>query len=111
MTELLESTWIYIKDLGAEHNVNPILFGLLYVASIPPYLGSMGWIVRNYRKHKPLALPIISTLFFFILPASYIAIFGKDVAWWVYAIIAFLLIYGGSTALKTVKKRISQVAE
>jgi len=64
MTELLESTWIYIKDLGAEHNVNPILFGLLYVASIPPYLGSMGWIVRNYRKHKPLALPIISTLFF-----------------------------------------------
>lgn len=111
MIEFLESTCIYIKDLGAEHNVNPILFGILYVASIPPYIGSMGWIVRNYRKKSSLALPIISTLFFFILPASYIAIFGKDVAWWVYAIIAFLLIYGGYTALQTVKKRISQTVE
>ena len=111
MIEFFESSWIYIKDLGAEHNVNPILFGILYFASIPPYVGSMGWIVRNYKKQRPLAIPIISTLFFFILPASYIAVFGKNVAWWVYTIIAFLLIYGGYTAVQTVKKRISQTAE
>jgi len=108
MSELIESSWIYIKELGEAHNVNPILFGVLYIGSIPPYVASMGWIVRNYRKNRPVALPILSTLFFFILPSMYIAVFGVDVAWWVYAIIAFLLIYGGFTAVSKVRKRISE---
>ncbi|MGB0347509.1 MAG: hypothetical protein ACPGGA_08490 [Balneolaceae bacterium] len=111
MTELLEGVWIYISELGIEHNVDPIIFGILYVGSIPPYLASMAWIARNYRNQRPIALPVISTLFFFILPASYIAVFGKNVAWWVYLIIAFLLIYGGFSAIQTVKKRITQTAE
>ncbi len=108
MIEFFESVWLHVNELGIKHNVNPIVFGILYIASIPPYVGSMGWIARNYRKQKPVALPIISTLFFFILPASYVAIFGKDVAWWVYLIITFLLIYGGFKAIKTVRERITQ---
>lgn len=108
MIEILEGAWIYIKNLGAAHNVNPVLFGILYLGSIPPYLGSMGWIVRNYRKGISVALPIISTLFFFILPSLYIAIFGKDVAWWVYLIILILLVYGGFTAVNKVRSRISE---
>lgn len=44
MTELLEGVWIYISELGIEHNVDPIIFGILYVGSIPPYLASMAWI-------------------------------------------------------------------
>ncbi len=111
MIEFLEAVWIYIKDLGAEHNVDPVVFGILYVGSIPPYIASMGWIARNFRRKRPIALPIVSTMFFFILPASYISIFGKNVAWWVYAIIAFLLFYGGFQAIQTVKKRISQSVE
>jgi len=111
MTELLEGAWIYIKELGAQHNVNPILFGVLYIGSIPPYLGSMAWIVRNYKRDISIALPVISTLFFFILPALYIAVFGRDVAWWVYIIIVFLLIFGGYTAVKSIRIRLSQESD
>ncbi len=106
--EYLEQFWERIILLGSEHNVNPILFAILYVASIPPYMGSMVWAVRNHRKGKSINLPVISTLFFFILPALYVAIFGRNVAWWVYGIIAFLIVYGTYTVRKKIKAKLEE---
>ena len=97
--------------LGSKHNVNPILFAILYVASILPYMGSMVWVVRNQRKGKSINLPVISTLFFFILPALYVAVFGRNVAWWVYVIIAFLIVYGITTVRKKLKLKLKEQKE
>ena len=99
--------WQEIILLGEEHNVNPIMFAVLYLVSIPPYLFSIAWVVRNFRKGASVVFPIISTLVFFVLPSMYIAVFGRNVAWWVYAIIALLLIYGGFSAVRSVRKKIS----
>lgn len=110
MIDFFQSSWASISQLGLDHNVDPILFAILYFGTIPPYMGSMVWAVRNHRKQKGTTLPIISTLFFFILPAIYVAIFGKDVAWWVYAIITFMIVYGSYSALKKVKSKIEEPA-
>lgn len=109
--ELLQSLWINITEMGVEHNVNPILFAILYFGSIPPYMGSMVWAVRNHKKQKGVALPILSTMFFFILPALYVVIYGKNVAWWVYAIIAFMVIYGSYSVLTKLKKDLEEPVE
>lgn len=111
MIDWFESIWMYVNELGNAHNVNPIVFGILYIGSIPPYLWSMAWIVSSFRRNKSMAVPIISTLFFFILPAMYIAIFGTNVAWWVYLIIVVLLFYGGFTAVKTVQSKIKTASD
>lgn len=108
MMEFLESFWIKINEMGVEHNVNPILFAILYIGSIPPYMGSMVWAVKNHKRNKGIALPVISTLFFFILPALYVAIFGRKVAWWVYAIIAFLVVYGSYSVFKKLKSKLEE---
>lgn len=108
MIELLSDVWNYVQVLGETHNVNPVIFGVLYIGSIPPYLGALGWLVRNLRQHKPVAIPILSTLFFFILPSGYILLFGKDVAWWVYIIVAFLIVYGAYATLRKVKLRVQK---
>ncbi|MEQ9266773.1 MAG: hypothetical protein RLN81_16205 [Balneolaceae bacterium] len=108
MIEFLQDSWVKISELGLEHNVNPIIFAILYVGSIPPYMGSMVWAVRNHRKNKEIALPVISTLFFFILPALYVAVFGRNVAWWVYGIIAFMMIYGTYSVMKKLKSKLKE---
>ena len=108
MMELIESVWNYIKQTGAEHNVDPVIFAVLYIVTIPTYMGSMVWAVRNHRKGKSVVIPVISTLLNFILPAIYIIIFGKDVAWWVYAIIAFIVLYGGFSVIKKLKERLQE---
>ncbi|MEO1023341.1 MAG: hypothetical protein AAFW89_12430 [Bacteroidota bacterium] len=105
MIEWLQHTWASILELGERHNVNPILFAVLYVGSIPPYLASLGWLARNARLKKQVQLPILSTLFFFIVPSLYIAIWGRDVAWWVYAVIAGFIIYGGYSTVTKIRSR------
>ncbi|MBO6793795.1 MAG: hypothetical protein JJ895_07790 [Balneolaceae bacterium] len=107
MSEWILTLWDSVKELGVEHNVNPILFAILYVGSIPPYIGSMAWIVRNHRKQKAINVPVISTLFFFIMPALYVLIFGRNVAWWVYVIIALLIGYSSYTLYKKIREKIS----
>ncbi|RNC85620.1 MAG: hypothetical protein ED557_02275 [Balneola sp.] len=106
--EYLADLWDKITVLGSEHNVNPILFAILYFASIPPYMGSMVWAVRNNRKGKSINLPVISTLFFFIMPALYVAIFGRNVAWWVYLTIVFLIIYSTHTVRKKITSKLEE---
>jgi len=106
--ELINDFWIKITEMGIEHNVNPILFAILYVGSIPPYMGSMVWAVKNHRRKKGIALPVISTMFFFILPALYIAFFGKNVAWWVYAIIIFMVVYGSYSVYSKLKSQFNE---
>lgn len=106
MLEWLMELWGSINELGAEHNVDPVLFAILYFGTIPPYMGSMVWAVKNHKKGKGVALPVISTLFFFISPALYVAVFGKGVAWWVYLIIAIIVVYGSWSVMKRLRSRI-----
>lgn len=106
--DFIQELWININEMGVEHNVNPILFAILYFGSIPPYMGSMVWTVKNHRNQKGVALPIISTMFFFILPAFYVAIFGRNVAWWVYAIIIFMVVYGSYSVYSKLKSQFNE---
>ena len=94
MLSLFHEFWIEVQLLGLRHNVDPLVFAVLYVASIPPYILCLGWLINAYRRKKAIALPLVLTLIFFILPASYILMFGRDVAWWVYLVIGIIVIYG-----------------
>lgn len=106
MIEFFESIWVSITELGSKHNVDPVLFAILYIGTIPPYLGSLAIAIRNHRKGKSIVLPILSTVFFFIFPAVYVAVFGKDVAWWIYLIIAFMVGYGGYNIFLKFRSRV-----
>ena len=102
MWETILDFWYSAQDLAYEHNVDPLVFASLYIGSIPPYLLSIAWLIRAKRKGSPLALPLFSTVFFFIAPAGYIAIVGKDVAWWVYLVLLFLVVNGAYTIYRKV---------
>ena len=97
MWEIMTQLWLEAQQFGKDHNVNATLFAFLYFGSIPPYIVSIGWLIRTRKHNRPIFLPLISTFTFFILPAAYIGIYGENIAWWVYAAIGVLIGYGAYT--------------
>ncbi|MEJ7644913.1 MAG: hypothetical protein WKF87_09980 [Chryseolinea sp.] len=96
--------WFF--GLGARYNVNPIVFGAIYVGAIPFFLLSLWWIVRNYKQKKSLIFPILSASIFFVSAYLYLIVVGKNIPIWVYCFIVAVLIYGIFATIKKVKSRI-----
>lgn len=109
MAEFLEIAKEWFLGLGENYGVNPIIFGSIYVGAIPFFTLSIGWLVKNYRQDKPIVLPAISAIFFFISAYLYLIIAGENVPIWVYGIVVLMVAYGAWSTYKKVKNRIDDV--
>lgn len=108
MDEILLSTKTWIFGLEQEYGINPSLFASLYIGSVPPYLTSIWWVIRNYRRELPLMLPILSTGFFFILPALYLFYAGKELPVWIYLVIGVMVVYGSVSTYLKIRRRVTR---
>lgn len=105
MSEAIEFLDIWSLALGREYGVNPIIFGFIYVGTIPFFLVSMAWLYKNYQKKKSVILPSFCATGCFISSYLYLMVAGKNVPWWVFAAVIAMVAYGGySTAMKARKK-------
>lgn len=102
--------WNAIKDwllgLGADYGVNPFIFGSIYIGSIPSFLLSTAWLIRNYRQGKSIVLPAISTTLSLISPYVYLVIAGKNVPLWIYGTVILFVVIGAFSTLKKVRRKI-----
>ncbi len=96
----------WFLNLGAEYNVNPLIFGGIYVGSIPFFSASIAWLIRNYRKGKSIILPALSATFFFISAYIYLILVGKNVPFWVYGVVILLILVGAYSTIKNVRQKI-----
>jgi ABC-type Co2+ transport system permease subunit len=106
MTEWIEPLKEWFLNLGNQYGVNPIIFGAIYVGAIPFFTVSIGWLVSNYRKGKPIILPMISASFFFVSSYLYLIIAGENVPLWVYGVVLMMIVGGGYSTYKKVRGRI-----
>ena len=97
---------VWFLGLGAKYNVNPWLFGGIYVGAIPFFTLSVGWFVKNYKKGKSIVLPALSAGFFFISAYLYLIIAGENVPWWVYGFVFLMIIYGIYSTINKIKKQV-----
>lgn len=104
--------WLLFKEwflsLGEKYNVNPYIFGGIYLGAIPFFFLFLYRTIQNIRNKKPFALPILLTGFFFISAYLYLIIVGRNIPIWVYFIIALLVGYGIYTTIKKIKVRIKK---
>ncbi len=104
--------WDSIKNwflsLGENYGVNPLIFGAIYVGAIPLFSLSIAWLIRNYRQGKSIVLPTTAALFFFVSAYIYLIFAGRNVPFWVYGIVIFMVAFG---AYSTVKKIRAQVKD
>jgi len=84
----------WFLGLGEVYGVNPVIFGSLYVGSIPFFTLSLGWVIKNIRQKKPIAIPILLTGVFFISAYLYLIIAGRNIPFWVYLFIMAMVAFG-----------------
>jgi hypothetical protein len=102
--------WAWIKEwflsLGTEYNVNPWLFGGIYLGAIPFFTVSLGWLIKRIKKKESIVLPALSTGFFFISAYLYLIIAGKNVPIWVYIFVVLMIFYGLYSTINKIKKEV-----
>jgi len=98
----------WFMSLGAQYGVNPFIFGGIYIGAIPFFSLSIGWLIRNYRRGKSIALPSLTALFFFISAYLYLIIAGRNVPWWVYGAVVVMIVYGAISTIRKIRNRISE---
>ncbi|MDB5279575.1 MAG: hypothetical protein JWR61_4530 [Ferruginibacter sp.] len=101
--------WNLIKEWflspGTKYNVNPYIFGGIYVGAIPLFFVCLGWTMKRMKNKKPYALPLLLTGGCFVSAYVYLFFVGKNIPQWVYFFIAAMIGYGVySTVLKIRKK-------
>lgn len=101
---------VFIKEwflsLGEKYNVNPYIFGAIYVGAIPFFTISLGWLIKRIKNKESIILPSLSAGFFFISAYIYLIIVGQNVPLWVYGIIIIMVLYGIFSTIKKIKNRV-----
>lgn len=99
--ELWESFKAWFMSLGENYGVNPIIFGSLYLGTIPLFTLTLGWVIKNLRAKKPVLIPLSLSGVFFISAYVYLIFAGKNIPYWVYAFIIVMILTG---LLGTIRK-------
>jgi len=103
--ELWETFKEWFLSLGEKYNVNPFIFGGIYLGAVPFFFLSMAWTIKNIRNKKPVILPVMLTGFFFISAYLYLIIAGKNIPVWVYIFISILVGYGVFSTIRKIKSK------
>ncbi|HUF06367.1 MAG TPA: hypothetical protein VMP86_03150 [Candidatus Binatia bacterium] len=96
----------WVLRLGDEYGVDPLVYALIWVGSLPLFLLSLGWLVRSLRRREPLMPSLISTAFFFLAPTLYVFAAGRDLPAWVYVVLIALAIIGAVATTRKVRARL-----
>jgi|TARA_R110002072_G_scaffold81181_11_gene186104 hypothetical protein len=103
---MLEAANEWLLSLGAQYNVNPYVFGAIYVGAIPFFLASIAWLVKRARAGRSTVLPTMLAGFFFVSAYIYLAIFGQDIPLWVWIFLAVLILYGAWSTVRDTRRKI-----
>ena len=95
----------WFLSLGEKYNVNPYIFGGIYLGAIPFFFISLYRTIKNIKKKKSFILPILLTGLFFISAYLYLIIVGKNIPVWVYAFIGLMVVYGIYSTIKKIKEK------
>ncbi len=100
MPEWFSSLSHWLLSLVPRYGVNPTVFAVLYVGSIPFFAASLGWTAARLRSHRPAALPALLTGFFFLSADLYVLAFGHGLPLWVYLLVVLLVGIGGISVIQ-----------
>lgn len=95
----------WFANLGRKYNVNPAIFGGIYVGAIPFFTLCIAWIISNLRKKKSIVIPVLCASFFFISAYLYLLIVGQNIPAWVYLIIVAMLGFGIYSTVRKVRTK------
>ena len=93
----------WFLSLGEKYNVNPYIFGGIYVGAIPLFFLCLGWTIRNIRQKKSFVVPLLLTGFCFVSAYLYLIIVGENIPVWVYIFVGVMIAYGVYSTIKKIR--------
>ena len=96
----------WVIQLGTRYNVDPIIFASIYIGAIPFFMVSLIWLVRSIKQKKPIVVPVLVSGFFFLSSYLYLIVVGRNIPFWVYVLIAVLVVYGIYSIRKEIRNLI-----
>ena len=108
MFQIWELIKKYYTTLGRAYHVNPIIFVGIHVIATPIFILSVAWLVRNFRLKKDIILPIIVTTLVFNAANIYLVIFGRNIPWYIFTILAVTTIISGIFSFIKIKDKMNQ---
>jgi hypothetical protein len=104
---VLETINVWVLALGAQYNVNPYVFGAIYVGAIPFFFASIGWLVARARAGRSTVVPTMLAGFFFVSAYLYLAVAGRNIPLWVWIFLAVLVLYGAWSTVRDTRRKIA----
>jgi hypothetical protein len=110
-------TWIDHVVLGgirelmraarANYGVDPIVFLVIYLVSVPFFYYSLFRMVRALARKLRREVMIFSSIFLAstIAPFLYVLFFGRNLPWWVYGVVALLIGQGVYSLVRKLSKK------
>ena len=108
---MVETVKEWFLSLGAEHGVDPIVFGLIYVGAIPFFIVSVAWLIRNLRRRRSIVAPMLCASFCFVSAYLYLAIAGRNIPVWVYLFIAGIVAFGVYSTIRKIKRTLHETGD
>lgn len=99
------SSWFL--SLGEKYNVNPYIFGSIYIGAIPFFFFFLSLTIKNIRNNKSYVLPLLLTGACFISAYLYLIIVGRNIPVWVYIFIAVMIAYGIYSTIVRIRRKTS----
>jgi ABC-type Co2+ transport system permease subunit len=96
-----------ISKQAVEHyGVNPSIFLVIYLISVPFFYYSLFRMVRALAKKRGKEVLLWSTVFLCatVAPFIYVLFFGRNLPWWVYGIIALIIGQGIFSLIRKLRK-------
>ena len=88
------------------YHVDPIIFLAIYLGCAPIFYYSLYKTIRSLSKKVMQETVLWSTVFLasVVAPFVYVIIFGKNIPWWVYLIIAILIVQSVYSLVNRLRK-------
>ncbi|MEO7716690.1 MAG: hypothetical protein ABIY70_10835 [Capsulimonas sp.] len=105
---MLTHLWAHVHTLSLRYEVDPIVFGVLYIAHHPLFWGTMAWLAARVRLQRPVLPQIVLGVFFWVMPYGYILLFSRNLPVWIYFVVAVVLLVGGRHAFGEIRKTLAR---
>ena len=94
MADFFSAIKDWVVDMGEYHGVDPISIFCLYLVSKVSLFFFLGWAIKNIRQKKPAVSLLLIAGISFCVPYTYVMIVGRNIAPWVYVVIALIFCLG-----------------
>jgi len=101
----------HIYGISDEYGVNPLIFGLLYFATVPLFWVSLFYLGKNIKQKQTLILPIIGVLTSQLLCYIYLFSSATNLPSWVYIVVLGIILYSVYRVRNIVRSKIRMEME